>query len=205
MDTLIIIGASGHGKVVADIALKIDRYKEILFLDDDPEAVECLGFPVIGTSADIEQWVKSAEFFVAIGNSQIREKIMTQLKNYKAQIATLVHPDAMIGTNVVIGGGSVVMAGVVINPDTVIGNGVILNTCCSVDHDNVIEDYCHISVGAHLAGTVQIGKHTWIGAGATVSNNVSICEAAMVGVGAVVVKNIEERGTYIGVPARKKG
>lgn len=203
MNTLIIIGASGHGKVVADIALKTDRYKDIYFLDDNLEVKECMGFPVVGTLDEIHKWVDKAEYIVAIGKSDVREKITIQLKDSDAQIATLIHPKASIGMNVQIGSGTVVMAGAVINPGTRIGEGVIINTSSSVDHDNEIGDYCHISVGAHLAGTVHVGKHTWIGAGTTVINDLSICEGCMVGAGAVVIKDIEESGTYVGVPAKR--
>ena len=79
----------------------------------------------------------------------------------------------------------------------------IINTCASVDHDCIISDYVHVSVGAHIAGTVQIGAHTWIGAGATVSNNISICSDCMIGAGTVVVRDIYVSGKYVGVPARK--
>ena len=83
------------------------------------------------------------------------------------------------------------------------GKGVIINTAATVDHDCKISDYVHVAVGAHLAGNVEVGSGTWIGAGAVVSNNIHICENVTVGAGAVVVSDIEERGTYVGVPARK--
>lgn len=203
MKKLIIIGASGHGKVVADIAQKTNKYSEICFIDDSPDVKECMGYKVIGTCQDIEKWIPEAEFFVAIGNSYIRENMITLLLEKKASIATLIHPQACVAEHVEIGLGTVVMAGVVINPDTKIGTGVIVNTSSSIDHDNIIEDYCHVSVGAHLAGTIHMQKHTWIGAGAIVSNNIIICKESTIGAGAVVVKDIDEKGTYVGVPARK--
>lgn len=203
MKKLIIIGASGHGKVVADIAQKTNRYSEICFVDDNPDVKECMGFEVIGICQDIKKWISKAEFFVAIGNSHIRENMISFLLEEKASIATLIHPHACVAESVEIGLGTVVMAGAVINPDTKIGKGVIVNTSSSIDHDNIIEDYCHISVGTHLAGTVYIQKHTWIGEGALVSNNINICGECTIGAGAVVVKDIDEKGTYIGVPARK--
>ena len=95
------------------------------------------------------------------------------------------------------------MAGAVINSDTKIGKGCIVNTGASVDHDGIVDDFVHISVGAHVAGTVRIGLKTWIGAGATVLNNLSICNNCMVGAGAVVIEDIDEKGTYIGVPAKR--
>ena len=203
MKKLIIIGASGHGKVVADIAQKINRYSEICFVDDNPDVKECMGYKVIGICQDIDKWIPETEFFVAIGNSHIRENMISLLLEKDASIATLIHPQACVAEGVEIGLGTVVMAGTVINPDTKIGNGVIVNTSSSIDHDSIIEDYCHVSVGTHLAGTVHVQKHTWIGAGAIVSNNINICGECIIGAGAVVVKDIDEKGTYVGVPARK--
>lgn len=200
---LVIIGASGHGKVIADIAKKLD-YNEIVFLDDDTTLVECNGYRVVGTTKDVKSY-KSYEFVVAIGNAEIRKKIQNQLSNENITIATLVHPNAVIGENVVLGEGTVVMAGAVVNPCVTIGNGCIINTCTSVDHDCVIGDFAHISVGAHIAGTVTIGECTWIGAGATIINNLNICGSCMIGAGAVIINNIDEPGTYVGVPARLKG
>ena len=199
--TLVIIGAGGHGKVAADIAFKTG-YEEVLFLDDNGEVKECAGCPVVGKTAAFVNYIKN-DFFVAVGNADIRQKITNTLKEKNCNIATLIHPNAVIGTGVKIGCGTVVMAGAVINPDALIGEGCIINTSCSVDHDCVAEDYSHISIGTHLAGSVHIGKKTWIGAGATVSNNIQICPDCMIGAGAVVIKNIEKKGTYVGVPARK--
>ena len=199
---LIIIGASGHGKVIADIAAGCG-YKEIVFLDDNEALKDCMGYPVIGRTDTAKQY-KGADFIVAIGNPEVREEIQTKLLNEGVKVVTLIHPDAVIAENVEIGMGTVIMAGAVVNPDTRIGSGCIINTGAPVDHDNVLEDYVHVSVGSHIAGTVHIGKGTWIGAGAVVCNNVNICGGCMVGAGAVVVKDIDEQGTYLGVPARKE-
>ena len=200
---LIIIGASGEGKVSADIALNMQKYEEIVFLDDDETIKDCMGFPVVGRTADAEQYINEVDFIVAIGNVNIRKKVTEQLVKWGANITTLIHPTAVIGSEVTIGEGTVVMAGAVINPDSTIGKGCIINTCASVDHDCNLEDYVHVSVGAHVCGTVNIGENTWIGAGATVKNNVKICSDCMIGAGAAVVKDIEESGTYVRVPARR--
>lgn len=199
---LIIIGASGHGRVCEDIA-KLNGYESIRFLDDDKSVRECAGYEVIGSTGDLEDYLPSFSFFVAIGNSRIRSRIMDQIKAKGGNIVTLLHPDAVIAEDVLIGEGSVVMAGTVINVGTVIGKGCIINTSSSVDHDCRIGEFVHVAVGAHIAGTVKIGSGTWIGAGATVSNNIEICSECMIGVGAVVVNTIKEAGTYVGVPAKK--
>lgn len=200
---LIIIGASGHGRVCADIA-KLNGYESIRFLDDDKSVRECAGYEIIGSINDLEKYVRSSSFFVAIGNYGIRSKITDQIKARGGNIITLIHPDAVIAEDVLVGEGSVVMAGTVINSGTVIGKGCIINTSSSVDHDCRIGEFVHVAVGAHIAGTVKIGSGTWIGAGATISNNIEICSECMIGVGAVVVNAIKEAGIYIGVPVRRK-
>lgn len=194
MKKITIIGASGHGKVVADIA-KLNGYDQIEFLDDDEKLTHCGSYPVIGNSdKEID-----GDVFVAIGNAAIRERLSEGKK-----MATLIHPDAVISDGVVIGSGTVVMAGTVINPGSLIGCGVIVNTGSSIDHDCIVEDYVHISVGSHICGTVKVGKGTWVGAGATVSNNINICGRCTIGAGAVVIKDIDKPGVYIGVPAISK-
>lgn len=197
---LIILGASGHGKVAADIAIR-SGYEEILFLDDNPEARECLGWPVVGRVSEAEGY--QGDFFVAIGNPTVRERIQNKLEGQGKNLASLIHPSAILGIGVTIGKGSILMAGVVVNPCAEIGKGCILNTAASVDHDCKVGDYVHVSVGAHIAGTVTIGAKTWIGVGAAVKNNVTIAQNCMIGAGATVVRSITEAGTYIGTPARK--
>lgn len=198
MRKLAIIGASGHGKVVADIARR-NGYSEIVFLDDDERIRECGGYSVIGKSS--EAGTIDADIIVGIGNAGIRKRIQESILDEK--MVTLIHPDAVVAEDVVIGAGTVVMAGAVINPGARIGKGCIINTCSSVDHDCEVGDYVHIAVGSHLCGTVNVGAGTWIGAGVTVNNNVSICPDCMIGAGAVIVNDIWESGTYVGVPARR--
>lgn len=202
-DRLLIIGASGHGKVVADIAQKMNRWKNIAFLDDDKSLMTSIGLDVIGKAVDVFTFKDDYEIFVAIGNNFTRKKIQEKLEVSGATIPVLVHPNAIIGTEVELGVGSVVMAGVVINCCTRIGKGCIINTGSTLDHDNVIEDYVHISPGVNLAGNVKIGKGSWLGIGSVVSNNVNITSGCKIGAGAVVVKNINETATYVGMPARK--
>lgn len=197
MKRLLIIGASGHGKVVADIA-RLNGYREIVFLDDDPEVKKCGEYPVAGASRRISEL--AGDVIVAIGGAEVRRRIQRGVD--PARVVALIHPGAVV-SGAQIGRGTVVMAGAVVNPGAVIGEGCIINTSSSVDHDCRIGDYVHIAVGAHVAGSVEIGGGTWIGAGATVSNDVSICGGCMVGAGAVVVKDIAEPGTYVGVPARR--
>lgn len=199
MKKLVIIGAGGHGKVAADIAVK-NGYEEILFLDDDEAVKACGRYPVIGKSKMLEE--TDGDVFAAIGNPAVRKTIQESIE--KERLTTLIHPDAVIAEDVVIERGTIIMAGAVINPGSRIGRGCIINTCASVDHDCRLGEYVHVAVGAHVAGHVEIGNGTWIGAGATVSNDLRICGDCIIGAGAAVVKDIEESGTYVGVPARRK-
>lgn len=199
MNRLIIIGAGGHGKVIADNAVK-NGYTNICFVDDHASGM-CMGFPILGTSTDLEKWNDGAtDFVIGIGNNAVRQKVA---QKYNVNWVTLIHPSAQIGLHVTIGKGTVVMAGAVINACATVGEHCIINTCAVVEHDNVIENYVHISPNAALGGTVQIGELTHVGIGATVRNNIQICSGCTIGASAVVVKNIQESGTYIGVPARK--
>ena len=202
-DKLIIIGAGGHGKVVADIAIKMNKWQSIAFLDDDKSIKTSMGLEVIGKTADAFTNKEEADFFVAIGSNTTREKIQENLIEKGLNVVILIHPSAVIGTDVEIGIGTAVMAGVVINSSSRIGKGCIINTSSSLDHDNVIEDYVHISPGVRAAGSVRVGKGSWIGIGSVISNNVNIYSGCKVGAGAVVVKDITEPGTYVGVPVRR--
>lgn len=199
---LVFIGASGHGKVCAEIA-ELNGNKEILFLDDDKSIKTCGCHPVMGVGADFHDYVDgNTQFFVSIGNGKARRRMISEIKDAGGKMAILIHPDSILSKDIQIGIGSVVMAGAVVNPGTVIGEGVIVNTGSSIDHDCRIGSYSHIAVGSHICGTVYIGGNCWIGAGAVVSNNVNICEGCMIGAGAIVIKDIDGAGTYIGVPAK---
>ena len=200
MNRLIIIGAGGHGKVIADNALK-NGYKDICFIDDHVKG-EIMGYPVVGRSNDIESFNDgNTDFIIGIGNNEVRKTIA---KTYNVNWVAIVHPSAQIAFNAEIGKGTVVMANAVINACTTVGEHCIINTGAIVEHDNVIENYVHISPNAALGGTVRIGALSHIGIGATVKNNTDICSDCIIGAGAVALKNINEPGIYIGVPIRKK-
>ena len=203
MKKIVLLGASGHGKVCGEIA-ELIGYEEIIFLDDNEDLKDCGSYPVRGHILDFKKYLQEgADFFVSIGSADIRRRIQEEIVSAGGNIVTLVHPKAVIGKSVFIGEGTVVMACAVINPYAEIGRGCIVNTAATVDHDCVVGDFCHIAVGAHLCGGVTVGEQTWIGAGTTVSNNIEICDSCMIGAGAVVIKDIKEAGTYVGVPARK--
>ena len=199
MNRLIIIGAGGHGKVVADVALR-NGYTDIYFVDDHVKG-EVMGFPIIGATDEIQRLNDgNTDFIIGIGNNLTRKAIA---EAYHVNWVTLIHPSAQVAFNVEIGQGTVVMANAVINVCSIIGEHCIINTSAVVEHDNVIDNYVHISPGALLGGTVRVNELTHIGIGAVVRNNIDICSCSTIGAGAVVSKQITESGTYIGIPARK--
>ena len=136
---IVIIGASGHGKVVADIA-KLNGYDEILFLDDDESKTSCGKYQVVGTSKGITKY-RDYDFIIAIGNNKIREKISDTLEKENIKQTILIHPSADIDETATIKEGTVVMANAVINASVKIGRSCIINTASSIDHDCIINDF----------------------------------------------------------------
>ena len=195
---LVIIGAGGHGKVCSEIA-SLNGFRHIIFLDDSAEKSAVTA----GKTDEFTKYIEDHCFFVALGSNQLRQTFAESIINAGGELVSLIHPGSTISPSAVIRPGAVVMAGVVINADAEIGKCAIVNTASSLDHDNVLSDYTHIGVGAHLAGTVHIGERTFIGAGVTIINNISVCGDCVVGAGATVIKNITQPGTYVGVPAKR--
>ena len=199
--SVVIIGASGHGKVIADIIVNSDD-KVLGFLDDadDVQGKKIIGFPVLGKIADFDNY-RDCEFVIAIGNPYIRERIANELP---VKWYTAIHPTAVISSlDVEIGEGTVIMANAVVNPSARIGKHCIINTGAIVEHDNILEDYVHLSPNVTLAGIVKVGKSTHIGAGSCTKQVLNIASDCIIGAGSVIVKDITKSGTYVGVPARK--
>lgn len=201
---VVIIGAGGHAKVIADIIVKSgDRVYG--FLDDNLEIETTIAnneqFKIIGKIEKINKLKENTnlEFVIAIGDNTVRKKIA---ENYNVKYYTAIHPSSIIALDVSIEEGTVVMANTVINTSAKIGRHCIVNTGAIIEHDNIIENYVHVSPNATLCGTVKIGECTHIGANATVKNNTEICNKCIIGAGALVVKNINESGTYVGVPVK---
>lgn len=203
MKQLAILGASGHGKVVAEAAL-VGGWDGVEFYDDAWPDKRRLGKWVVSgdTAALLKALGRFDGVIVAIGGNAIRMDKVALLHEAGGRLATVVHPAATISASALLGEGTVVMAGVVVNADAMIGRGSILNTSCSIDHDCVLGDGVHISPGAHLAGDVRVGKLSWVGIGASVRQGVTIGCAALVGAGAAVVHDIADNLTVVGVPAK---
>ena len=204
MKRLAILGASGHGKVVADAA-ELSGWDEVVFFDDAwPQRNSNAIWPVMGNTAALLASLNDfSGVAVAIGNNRIRLEKLNLLREQGVFLPAIIHPQAVISRYANIGAGSVVCAGVVVNADTRIGAGAILNTGCSIDHDCVLADAVHISPGARLAGGVSVGECTWIGIGAVVRQLLTVGACSIVGAGAAVVKDVPAHATVVGVPAKE--
>lgn len=194
---IVLIGGSGHAKVIID-AIRLSGGAVFGILDDGiPAGTQVLGIPVLGKTDEYEKY-KSYPFLIAIGNNKIRRKLAEKMDVYWTKV---VHPSAIVSQYADLGEGTVVMPGAVINAGASVGKHCIINTGAIVEHDNVLGDYVHVSPNAALGGTVTVGENTHIGLGACVRNNLDICCDCTIGAGAVVVKSIAEPGVYAGVPA----
>ena len=196
MRALRIIGAGGHGRVLADIAAAIG-YMDIAFLDAGfPDLTLSGSWDVIGTPADTD----NSEYGFGIGNNQTR---MDLLESIPCDLATLIHPSAVVSPHARISAGSVICAGAIIGPFANLGRGCIINTGASVDHDCTLGDGVHLSPGVRLGGGVTIGARAWIGIGAVVREYKSIGEDVLVGAGGAVITDIPEGARFGGVPAKE--
>lgn len=203
MSKCAILGASGHGKVIAEIA-ELNGYDSICFFDDRwPEVSHVAHWRVIGTA---EHLLESHSCFdavvIAIGHNPTRIKKQSLLSQKGAHFPIFVHPTAVVSKLSQVGEGTVVMAGAVINPFSNIGPSCIINTSATVDHDCVLAEGVHISPGANLAGGVQVGVGSWVGIGASVKQLINIGNYAVIAAGAAVTRDVLDEQIVAGVPAR---
>ena len=202
---IVIVGAGGHGRVCADTA-EAAGFIIHGFADDNHELGDRVNGHqcVANTFEDIKDHCQPGyrQFFVAIGDNNVRETIYGMAVSLGYDIPSIIHPTAVVSRHATIGPGTIVMAGAVVNANAEIGKGCILSTGCSVDFDCVIGDCAHISPGAAIAGGVKIGSKSFIGTGASVIPGVSIGSGCLVGAGAAVTKGIADGGRVAGVPAR---
>lgn len=200
---LAILGASGHGKVVADAA-EASGWQEVVFFDDAWPGLEQNGPWLVkgDTNALIDSLGEYDGVVVAIGNNAIRANKQVHLVNAGASVVTVIHPDATVSRHAQIGSGSVVFAQAVVNACATVGDGVIVNTSSVVEHDCVVGDFSHISPDAVLAGGVRLQEQCWVGAGASVKQLLEVGKAAVVGMGAVVIKDVSAGSVVAGSPAR---
>ena len=190
---LFIYGAGGHGRVVGDIALR-NGY-EIEFIDD--------GDNNFLTFEEFFKQFKKAKIFIAIGNNEVRKEKFKLCENLGYEIINLIDKSAVIGNNVQIEKGTVIMPNCVINNSALIGKGVIINTGAIVEHDCKIGNFSHLSPNVALAGEVRVGKLSHIGIGSSVIENIVIGENVIVGAGSVIIRDIQDNKKVVGVPARE--
>lgn len=203
MKKLILIGDSGHAKVIEHVAVR-DGWKVIAKLDDKYSESGFDSNNQMRGPVSVAKDLLDNETFVliAIGANRVRNLIFDKLQIPIDKFATIIDPSAIIAEDVIIGFGTCIMPNCIVNPSSVIGNHVILNSRCVVEHDNVIEDYVHISPGSVLTGNVKVEKGCHIGAGATLIPSVNIGAWTVVGAGSTVIKNIEDNVTVVGTPSR---
>jgi sugar O-acyltransferase (sialic acid O-acetyltransferase NeuD family) len=211
--TTLILGAGGHGQVVADILIARRRAANttergpdnLAFLDDNSTLIghKFLGVEVVGTLAHLSDRPADS-IIVAIGDNATRARVCHQLLQASRELISAVHPSAVLGSEVRIGAGVMICACAVVNTGTTVGDGVILNTGCCVDHHGSIGAYAHVAPGVHLGGNVTVGEGALIGLGASVVPGVRIGARAVVGAGAVVIEDVADDDTVVGVPARPR-
>ncbi len=204
---VIVVGAGGHGAVVADI---LQRAREagasavpLGFVDDTPSLQGCqvVGLPVLGALASLGQLAHDA-IIVAIGDNEARREMTTRLTAAGERLATAIHPFAFVAPTARVGEGSTISAGALVLPRAELGRGVILNTKGSVDHDTLVGDFAHVSVGASVGARARIGHGAFIALGASVISGASVGARTVIGAGAVVVRDIPDDVVAWGVPAR---
>jgi len=192
-DKVYLYGASGHAKVVMDIARS--AYVDVpCLVDDNPLLNELAGKPVVHSADGLSPMI------ITIGDCQIRKKVAQKLGN--KEYLTVIHPSAVIADSAKIGYGTVVMAGAIMNPFVEVGNHCIVNTGASLDHDVKVGDFVHIAPHCTVCGGTEIGEGTWLGAGTTVIQGIHIGKDCFIGAGAVVVKDIPDGCLCYGNPAR---
>lgn len=204
---LVIWGASGHARVVADMVRLTGKFDIVGFLDDidpDRKGTPFCGSLILGGSEQLEQLRSNniRHIIFGFGDCQARLTLASVVVRFGFELATVIHPKAIVAGDVTIGQGTVIMAGAVINFGSVIQENVIINTSSSVDHDCVITNGAHIGPGVHLGGGVMIGRGAWIGIGAIIKDKINIGDNTIIGAGAVVLNDIPDGVVAFGIPAK---
>ena len=190
-----LIGAGGHAKVVRDIldacnipfsGVVTDNLKEVTFMEKK----------ILHSMDGVD------EAIICVGNNRTRKKLAEELSQQGVTFGMGIHPSVIMSKYASVDEGTVVMQGVVIQSCAKIGKHCIVNTSASIDHDNVLGDFVHISPHATLCGEVEVGEGTWIGAGTVVKQCVKIGKWSVIGAGSVVVNDIPDGVLAYGNPCK---
>ena len=202
--TVVVYGASGHGKVVADLVQLVPELELLGFLDDGlPAGQGPLGFHVLGGFDWLDRpEAHGVEVAFGIGQNPIRARVFQRLADKGVRLLTVVHPTAAIAASASLGAGTVVMANASVNPDARVGKGAIVNTGAVVEHDCVVGDFAHLSPNAAMGGASELGLGAWLGLGATVLPLKKVGARTIVGAGAAVIGDLPEDAIAVGVPAK---
>lgn len=192
-----LFGASGHCKVIIDIIQKSNLDVIEYIVDDNPNKEEIKNIPILKTPNN--EFLNDKSLIVSIGNNEIRKKIS---KRFSANYAIAIHPKSILGFNVSIDAGTVIMAGAIINSDVSIGKHCIVNSNAVVEHDCYLENFVHISPSASLAGNVFVGEGSHIGIGAVIIQGVKIGNWVTIGAGAVILNDVPDFAVIVGNPGR---
>lgn len=211
---IIILGAGGHARSVADVVLhSADGDCALLGFTDRGEAGRTVigDIPVLGDDdalAELAARLSLTHFIVGVGSvdgkGRLREALFERATGQGLKPFLAVHRQSWVSPEAVLASGTVVMAGACINAGTRIGVNGIVNTGAVIDHDCRIGDHVHIAPGATLSGTIRVGDHSLIGVGATIRQGVAIGAGATVGAGSTVVGDVDDRLTVVGSPARPR-
>ncbi len=185
MRRLLIVGAGGHGRSVAEAVLAAGEFEVVGFVDDAaPGLTSVWNFAVLGTTADLRRYLVHADYaIVAVGNNAIRESLCNSLLAAGFELATIVHPRAIVSPRAVIGHGCSIMAGAVVGTEARLGCGVIINCGAVVDHDAQVHDYGHLAVNAAMAGGSELGRGAWMQVGSALWYGVRVAAGVVVAPG----------------------
>ncbi len=205
MEKVIIYGGGGHAKVIIDIVHQSGEYEIVGVFDDDVsrKAKALLGVEVLGAFPQFsEVYDGTTGLIIGIGDNTARHRVWEKLQSLPIRYVRAVHPSAVIGHEVELGEGAVVMAGAVINCCSKLGAHSIANTRSSIGHDCHVGDFVHIAPGVVLCGGVRVGRTSLVGAGAVVLPGVTIGRNVVVGGGAVATRDVPDGACVVGVPAK---
>lgn len=205
MKKILIIGAGGLGKEVADLIRYLNQYEIEGFLDDDPGKKDTLvnQLPVLGTVLDLEKYCDTKHIVIAIANPGVKKKIAKVAVNAGFRFPNLIHPSVVLGNNVTLGQGNIICAGVILSTESCLNDFITINPQCGIGHESTLCSYSTLYWGVHIGGNTIVNEACELGTHSCVLQGLHIAEKVVLGAGAVVVKSIDTCGTYVGIPAKK--